>query len=101
MPPPPSDDEDRTDELHQALIHRQQPFALRELQPSSRALSGYELEDQIPRWETHRPTDFPADDLQTVRLSPHHTHLPELAAASVVEYDELNLTVEWRGLGAR
>lgn len=99
VPPPPSSDENRVDELYDVLRHHRRRAILREVHATDGALSNDGLAERIIRQEGHRATGgSPDDDVDSVRLSLHHTHLPKLMGTNLVEYDERDQTVEFRTL---
>ena len=99
VPPLESSDESRLDELYRALGHHRRRSLLRELHDCDGTLTIDELAERVAEREANRPSDgVPDDDLETVRLTLHHAHLPKLAAADVVDYDASIRTVEFRTL---
>lgn len=95
VPPPASSDEDRMDELYAVLSHQRRRVILREVHAADGILALDELVQRIIRQEGRGPTDGDsAADAASIRLSLHHTHLPKLTGANLVEYNEWNRTVE-------
>lgn len=80
-----------TPQLNEAFALLKSPrrrYALYLLATESSSTDLSELGERIAAWET---SDVEAaasgDDVETVRASLYHTHLPKLEAAGVVEYD--------------
>ena len=93
---PASGDEARLDELHGVLSHRRRRVVLGELDEVEGPLSLDELAERVVRSEAQPPfVDVPEDDVEAVRISLYHTHLPKLAESNLVEYAPLAGTAEF------
>jgi len=76
-------------ELFDLLSHPRRRFVIHALQRSQRALDTTTLAKRIAAWESTASAagaSEPAADAVAVSL--HHTHLPKLAEAGLLVYDE-------------
>lgn len=65
-------------------------------------LSPHHLALTIAAWESHQPLSAVDDDLyQQILTALHHTHLPKLADADLVSYDEQQERVAFTPSGTR
>lgn len=71
-----------------AKRHRRQ--LLKILRESETPLTSAELASRIADRDFDNPT---VEDRETVHVTLHHSHLPQLAEADVVEYDEIEETI--------
>lgn len=84
---------DRHDELFDVLSSARRRLVLRSLQVADREMSVSELTSDIVSWETDI-TDEDIDDLRgTVEVALVHTHLPKMARAGLISYDDDTRTV--------
>lgn len=72
------------------LAKRRRRLALEILQESPSALTTEELTNRLVDREFENAT---VDDVQSVRLTLHHNHLPQLDESNVVDYDAAEETV--------
>lgn len=81
--------ENETDDLLDCLANTRRRVLLARLDDNRTPISGCELARLVAASETTAPEDgLPTERIQRVYLSLHHGHLPKLAAADVVDYDE-------------
>jgi predicted transcriptional regulator len=80
---------DRKDELFDVLSDQRRRVLLYSLQTSQMPVSVGELATKLATWEATRSlSDRSSDDRTTVETSLVHTHLPKMAEAELIEYDE-------------
>lgn len=76
------------DDLFDALSHARRRFVLQHLRSSDRPVSVDDLSSELAAWEDDASSNHASG---RVALSLLHVHLPKLADAGLVEYDE-----QWR-----
>ena len=76
-----------------ALTHRRRRHILYYLHDSSVPVEADELARQVLAWETNTTVDDVTDEeCERVVSDLYHNHLPKLADASVIKYDQRTLT---------
>lgn len=87
--------------LFRVLRNKRRRYALHYLKQREATVSVGELAEQIAAWETDTPVlNVSADDRKRVYISLLQSHLPELADAGMVEFDEANSTVQLTDVAA-
>lgn len=94
------------DRLFELLSHPYRRFVVGHLRSVDDPQSVGEVAADLGAWQAELPpADRSADGVAGIETELHHTHLPKLAAADVVEYDPARGTVtptpRTSGLGAR
>lgn len=80
---------DRLDELFAVLSNARRRFVVQSLQRAGRAMSVSELTTDVVSWEADMTdTGNASDERSPVEVALVHTHLPKLAAAGLVTYDD-------------
>lgn len=94
--------DDRTDALFDALAHPYRRFTLHYLLLVDAPAPVSALAMELSAWEAERPlTDRSVGDRESIELSLRHNHLPRMAEASAVAYDDVERTVELDGEASR
>lgn len=85
-----------TTDILDALTHRRRRLILYYLHDRSGPVEADELARQILAWETNTTVGNITDgDCERVVTGLYHNHLPKLADAGMIEYDQEMLTVRW------
>lgn len=85
---------DGRDELFDVLSHPHRRFILHALQTTNVAVPVDELTTELVAWEARRPVaDRSGDGRDGIRISLLHSHLPKMARAGLIRYDETQQTV--------
>lgn len=85
---------DRQDELFDVLSNSRRRFVLHDLQTAEMPVQVGELTTGIVTWETQRPVpDHSGTKSDAVEVSLVHHHLPKMAQAGLVRYDDARQTV--------
>ena len=75
--------------IFDVLTHRRRRYILYELQHHDEELSTQHLAMTVAAWETERSQSaVEATDYRRVFTALHHAHLPKLADANAIAYDE-------------
>lgn len=79
-----------TDTLYSILSHERRRYALYCLQEYRNPLALADLAEEVAllEYDTPRITEIDAEGVKSVYMSLYHTHLPKMAAANVLEYDQ-------------
>lgn len=76
------------------LAHHRRRYALRVLRDHKNPMTLADLADEVAvRTNERRITDIPADEVKRIYLSLYHSHIPILADAQLVQYDQERDTV--------
>lgn len=82
------------DDLFECVANHRRRAVLRAIDANRTPISACELARLVAAGETDAPEDgLPTERIQRVYLSLHHVHLPKLAAAGALGYDEDSLEV--------
>lgn len=84
-----------TNTLFSILSSERRRYALYCLQQYRNPMTLADLADEVARLETGEETvaAIPAEDVKTVYMMLYHTHIPKLADANIVDYDQDTDTV--------
>ncbi|NHN47091.1 hypothetical protein G9464_05695 [Halostella sp. JP-L12] len=84
----------RQDELFDVLSHQRRRFLLHALQTAETPVQIEELTTELVVWETQQPVpNRSGDDRTAIEVSLVHNHLPKMAQAGLIRYDETEQTV--------
>lgn len=80
--------------IFELFAHHRRRYALRELQQHANPMALADLADEIAIRENETPiTEIPAEEVKRIYMSLYHTHIPKLAEADIVHYDQKQDTV--------
>lgn len=83
------------DTLLQLCRDQHRRIVVATLARENRSLTVNDLTTAIVKHNHHVPvTEVSVEDTREIRLSLHHTHIPKLAARSLIEYDQERQLVE-------
>lgn len=86
--------QERINTIFNVIAHHRRRYALRELQRHEKPMALADLADEIAVRENEAAiTDIPAEEVKRIYMSLYHTHIPKLAEASLVHYDQERDTV--------
>lgn len=81
--------EQSIDGVFDLLAHQRRRAALACLVDHSKAIALADLAEDVAVRENEEPiTEIPKAEIQEIRLTLHHQHLPKLVEAGAVEYDQ-------------
>ena len=85
---------DHQDELFEVLSDSRRRVLFHSLQAADMPISVEELTTELVAWEAQRPvSDRSGDERDTIEISLVHNHLPKMAEAGFVRYDDTQRTV--------
>ncbi|WP_433625679.1 DUF7344 domain-containing protein [Halomicrococcus sp. NG-SE-24] len=80
---------DQRDELFDVLSNPRRRFILYLLQTAEMPVSVGELTTELTAWESQRQVpDYSADDRAAIEIPLEHNHLPKMAEAGLIDYDD-------------
>ncbi|WP_458204681.1 DUF7344 domain-containing protein [Haladaptatus sp. NG-SE-30] len=87
------------DDIFELLSERRRRFAIHHLSEIPDGVATLsDLVEQVVAWETETsPNDVPDDYRRRVEASLHHTHLPKLADANIIDYDTRSESIRYWG----
>lgn len=87
------------DDVFDLLAATRRRYAIHYLSKTDDGVATLEdLVDAVASWETETsPGDVPDDFRRRVEASLHHTHLPKLADANIIDYDSRSESVRYWG----
>lgn len=86
--------DDRRDELFDVLSDSRRRFMLTSLQSAQMPVSVEELTAELVAWEAQRPAPDRSDaDGDGIAISLIHKHLPKMAEAGFIRYDDTRRTI--------
>ena len=89
---------DRQDELFDVLSNRRRRLMLRSLETAEKPVSVGELAMELVAWESGQPVlDRSGDEREAIEISLVHNHLPKMAEAGFVKYDDAQQGVTLAG----
>ena len=82
-------DEQSFDVVFDLLANQRRRYVLRCLQKFEDRMALTDVADEIARWENEtNHTDTSEEEVERVATSLYHVHIPKLADADIVEYDQ-------------
>ncbi|WP_148225339.1 DUF7344 domain-containing protein [Haloterrigena turkmenica] len=85
---------DQQDKLFDVLSNQRRRVLLYSLQASQMPVSVGELATKLATWEAQQPlSDRSGDDRTTIEISLVHNHLPKMAEAALIKYDDTERSV--------
>lgn len=80
---------DRITELCDCLSRSRRRYTLRHLKEVAEPLALADLAEDVADWEAETPkSEIPAETVKNVYMALYHTHIPKLADADFVQYDQ-------------
>lgn len=86
------------DEVFEVLAHRRRRYALRALRTAGGMLALADLAMEVARAEAEEEgTSYSSDRARRIRITLYHNHVPKMADADIVEFDEERNVVRLHG----
>ena len=86
--------DDRQDELFDVLSNSRRRFMLASLQSAETSVQVDKLTTELVAWEAQRPVpDRSGADRDAIEISLVHNHLPKMAEAGLIRYDDTRQTI--------
>jgi hypothetical protein len=87
------------DDIFELLSNKRRRYAIHYLSTTEDGVATLsDLVEQVVTWETETsPNDVPDDYQRRVEASLHHTHLPKLADANIIDYDARSESLRYWG----
>lgn len=80
------------------LSNRRRRYVCRHLLQTDDGISGFDaLVDQVVEWEVEAGRDVDEDHRKRVHSDLYHAHVPQLADAGLLDYDERSDTIRYWG----
>ncbi len=84
-----------SDEIFSLLSNKRRRFILRHLKKEKQPVDLSQVVEEVAAWESDKPVEeLTEDERKRVYVSLYQTHIPKLAAAGLINYEDVERTVE-------